>query len=580
MVEIDSPPPGFEAFAGTQVFTHGHLPLAAAYCRHLGLVELVNQLVPTRMGLKPGLVVQAMVLDTLSGRTPLYRLEEFLAGQDVELLLDEKVDAHAFNDTNLGRSLDAIFEAGPSKILTALGVRAVETFLLDAHTVSYDTTSTNVWGDYRACESETPPKGPVITRGHSKDKRPDLKQFMTELLCVERGIPIFGRVLDGNSSDKTSNNRILTNIGKLMAKHGFGPGAFTYVADSAMVTKDNLEALGENRFVSRLPANYSACGNVVENAVDCGNWTDIGHLSENNGTTNRPAAVYKTCESTVELHGKTYRAVVLHSNSYDKRRKKKLEKAVAESERQLASELNRTVRIYHCQADALEAAKRVGAFSGKLHHIETTVIPFQVRRRGRPPKNGPAPTVTKYELQWKIVANSEAVQRERTLAGCFVLVSNVPSSGDDAVDAAGLLKVYKGQYGVESNFAFLKDPLVVNDIFLKMPHRIDALGMVLVMALLVWRLMERTMRASVQNTGETLPGWENRRTLKPTTFMMTTAMSGITVLVTKGGNRFIMRKPRPRQDEYLTALGLDHSVFTNPSFKCTPIIPENNVQKK
>jgi hypothetical protein len=64
---------------------------------------------------RPGLVVQAMVLAVLSGRTPLYRLEHFLAGQDVELLLGKAVAAHAFTDTNLARSLDAMFAAGTSK---------------------------------------------------------------------------------------------------------------------------------------------------------------------------------------------------------------------------------------------------------------------------------------------------------------------------------------------------------------------------------------------------------------------------------------------------------------------------------
>ena len=164
-------------------------------------------MVPTGMALRPGLAVQAMVLDTLAGRTPLYRVEQFLADQDVELLLGEAVPAQDF--TNLGRSLDAIFAAGTAKIVTALGVRAVATFGLDASALSYDTTSTNVWGEYRAGDddSEESPPGPAITFGHSKDHRPDLKQFMTELLCVERGVPIFGRTLDGNASDKTSNNR-------------------------------------------------------------------------------------------------------------------------------------------------------------------------------------------------------------------------------------------------------------------------------------------------------------------------------------------------------------------------------------
>lgn len=30
-----------------QIYTHGFLPIAAAYCRRLGLVESVNSLIPT-----------------------------------------------------------------------------------------------------------------------------------------------------------------------------------------------------------------------------------------------------------------------------------------------------------------------------------------------------------------------------------------------------------------------------------------------------------------------------------------------------------------------------------------------------
>ena len=49
----------------------------------------------------------------------------------------------------------------------------------------------------------------------------------------------------------------------------------------------------------------------------------------------------------------------------------------------------------------------------------------------------------------------------------------------DKLDSRGLLKTYKGQYGIESDFVFLKDPMIVNDLFLKKSERIEALGMIL-----------------------------------------------------------------------------------------------------
>ena len=52
-----------------------HLPIIASYARRLGLVEIVNRLVPVEMDVEPGLIVLGLVLDTLSGRSPLYHLE-------------------------------------------------------------------------------------------------------------------------------------------------------------------------------------------------------------------------------------------------------------------------------------------------------------------------------------------------------------------------------------------------------------------------------------------------------------------------------------------------------------------------
>ena len=592
-MENETSPSEYEILSESEIYSHDHLPLAAAYCRKLGLVELIDAMAPTRMDLRPGLAVQAMVLDTLSGRTPLYKLEDFLAERDVELLLGEDVSPRLFNDNNLARSLDVIFEAGSSNILTEIGARATMAFGLDPSTISYDTTSTSVWGDYPEDEDGQPPPGPHVTYGHSKDHRPDLKQFVTELLCVERGVPIFGGTLDGNSSDKTSNNRLLTRVGGIMAKHGLGPGAFVYVADSAMVTERNLKAIGEkNRFVTRLPASYSACSKLIAQAVEADEWTELGRLLETPGSVKRPGASYKIFESSAELHGVEYRAVVVHSDSHDKRRVKKLEKALAKSEKELKSRLSKVPDIYHCEADAREAARRIEKMSGPLHRVKTNVRSFETRAPGRPPKNGPPPTKIKYEVLREIDEDSAAVERLKAEAGCFALLSNVPkndeeasadesaSADEDALTGEELLKVYKGQYGVESGFAFLKDPLVVNDIFLKKPSRIDALGMILVIALLVWRLMERSLRAWVENTGKTLPGLDRKRTSRPTTFMITTMMRGVKILMTKEKRRILVRGPTERQKELLKALGLDQSAYTNRRCRCDPNIRQKTGSKK
>jgi hypothetical protein len=58
-----------------EVYPVHHLPIIKAYAAQLGLVGLINHYVPTEMDVDAGTVVLGLVLDTLSGRSPLYRLE-------------------------------------------------------------------------------------------------------------------------------------------------------------------------------------------------------------------------------------------------------------------------------------------------------------------------------------------------------------------------------------------------------------------------------------------------------------------------------------------------------------------------
>jgi hypothetical protein len=88
------------------------LPIVRAYVEKLGLVELLNDQVESKMDVEAGLMFLAMILDTLSGRSPLYRLEAFFESQDTELLLGKSIDAKRFNDDNVGRFLDKLYDAG------------------------------------------------------------------------------------------------------------------------------------------------------------------------------------------------------------------------------------------------------------------------------------------------------------------------------------------------------------------------------------------------------------------------------------------------------------------------------------
>jgi transposase len=543
----------------------GHLPIIKSYAVQIGLVDIINELVPSQMDVDPGTIFLGLIMDTLSGRTPLYRLDEFFQDQDTELLLGKKINPAVFSDYNVGRVLDQAYEIGAIKIFSAISKRALDVFEVDKRHVSFDTTSVSVFGDYDLYNDDEQSAILKITHGHSKDHRPDLKQFLISMLCVDRSVPVFGKTEDGNGSDKTINNEILTSISKRMASHGLQPGAFIYIADSAMVTKKNLATIGDTTLsISRLPANYKECLRAIKDAIEKDQWQDIGILSSTKATVKRPAAHYQAYESNVELHGKKYRAVVIHSSAHDKRRQKRIDRELKADRKALEDQCKAICKKdFFCLADAQAAQQELSKTKCKYHVLNSQIEQRPKYKKGRPKGGIKKVNQMRYGLLATITEDERSVSKLRQQAGCFVMLTNVPKDGKESYDAKDILKAYKDQYGIEQNFSFLKDPVIVNSIFLKSPQRIEVLGLVLLLSLLIWRLIERQMRRYIEIEKRDLPGWKKRRTTRPTTFMLMTNFQRIMII--KIGDKRQLNKPfTEKQMEYLVSLKVDPNAFIKP----------------
>jgi len=338
------------------------------------------------------------------------------------------------------------------------------------------------------------------------------------------------------------------------------------VADAASVTEDNRTALGDTLFISRLPATYNACERVIEEAIAHDRWDEVGVLAHTKPTTHRPVASYKVAEGAVTLYGQPYRAVVVQSSTQDKRRLKRLEREVQAS----YTTLQDTIRAaqqhdYFCRADAEAAAAKLRATQSTYHQMEVTVEERPKYGKGRPSRHTPRPVKEmRYGLTAILREHEARIARKRAAADCFVLLTNVPMEGALAHRTEEILKAYKDQHGIEQNYSFLKDPLIVNSLFLKKPERIEALGVVLLLALLVWRLVERQMRDHVTTTGTPLTGWDKKMTEHPTAFMMMTKFAGVLVLKV-GPQRQLARPLSTVQQQYLSALGVAATCFTLPA---------------
>ena len=105
--------------------------------------------------------------------------------------------------------------------------------------------------------------------------------------------------------------------------------------------------------------------------------------------------------------------------------------------------------------------------------------------------------MTRYRWAVRIERDEGAYQQARKRCGMLVLLTDLRDRV--ACPAISVLSGYKGQQGAERIFRFLKDPAWVGAICLKKPERIVAFGYVMLMAAMVYTLLERQARKALES---------------------------------------------------------------------------------
>ena len=533
-------------------------PLIAAICDTIGLPQIVDERVawdPVRCKLSPGERIKALVVNILTQHKPLYRIGEAFERSDPELLLGEGVLLEDLNDDCLGRALDKLQAADARLIFSLIASRALVTAGVDTRFLHWDSTSRSLYGEYPSSETcKVQPK-----HGHSKDHRPDLKQILLTLLCSREGFPLLGEVHSGNASDKQLNREVIDELCRQ-----FSPEQLlelVYVADSALVTVPNLRAMAEVnlRFLSRLPETFAAAAEAKAAAWASGSWQPIGAIGERRG-----AAQYAASEQSALIDGRRYRLVVYRSDHLEARKAKALEKEVAEEGERLraeAEELGR--RRFACAADgeaALEAWQRQHAEA--WHEVAGSVVAEQERQKrehpGRPRKGEEPVWRTVYRVQATVgEVDVGRLAAERQRRSTFVLITNLAV---EEFSVERLLVEYKQQTSIEQKFHFLKDPLFVDAFFLHKAERVEALGYVLLMACLVFAILERRVRAE----GRPLYTPSRGQLKNPTGYEILNHLQGAIVIRVGPGQRELYVQPSFRRTftEILARSGFDERVYT------------------
>jgi len=546
----------------------GFAPLVMALCRLFKIESTVNSFVEwdeAKSRVSPGIKVLALIVNILCHRRPLSLVEKFYQYQDMELLFNGEVTAEQLNDDALGQCLEKLAEADQHNFLTQVSLRALSLHDLDIFHIHEDTTSISVEGEF----DNLPFKDFEILRGNSKDKRPDLKQFMIGLATQQNGLPVWGEPLKGNTSDKKWNPKTVAFLNELFDQKGYRD--IIFVADSALVNTEDLNRFRDpNNFIkviSLMPNTYSVVKEVKDLAFKQDNWEDIGALSEK-----KDAALYRLCSFRRQIGNYQYRLLVAHSSTLDKRKLNKLNNQMQKTKASLEKQAEELAReSFYCAADANKALEKLMAVpetkyypvSGKVEDVITLKYPH----RGRPKKGEEPIQVVTYRVVPHIgdlnqQAFDELKQREAT----FVLVTNILD--EKALSNKELLVTYKNQNNVELVNRLLKDPAYLGPVWLKNQKRIKGLACVFILAIIVATYLQYRVRKALEENGQEFP-LGDKTTKRPTfqTIKQYFMLGGIPVfklLEGKKAIRFLPANVDKTMEQIVHWIGFTTEIFTSP----------------
>jgi transposase len=357
-----------------------------------------------------------------------------------------------------------------------------------------------------------------ITYGYSRDHRPDLKQFILDLICSGDGdVPLFLQVADGNEADKAVFAQVLCNFRKQLTLDTL------MVADSALYSAPNLEEIKGLKWVCRVPLTVKQAKQLVS------------ELNEKEFVKSALKG-YSVAYRTSNYGAIAQRWLVVESQVRQKADRRHLEQRLDKAEQEAHKQVQRLrAQKFTCHQAAIEAAQTL-AKKLKYHSITeiqvVELLPDQSKKASikvEPSANG---NIT-YQIQATLLRNQSVIESETRRAGRFVLATNVLDVNELSNDE--ILSEYKAQQSAERGFGFLKDPLFFTDsVFLKSPERVEALAMLMGLCLLVYTLAQRQLRQALNQSQSGIKNQLGKLTERPTLRWVFQCFQAIHVLIVKG----------------------------------------------
>src|SRR6266516_173310 len=481
----------------------GALPVVNHFLDRMGLAGLLARWLPApdrRLRLDPATAIRLVVVNLLVGRAPLYGLGEWAAPFAPALLGLADGDAAWLNDDRVGRALEKLFDADRASLLTELIVGVVSEFGVDTSELHNDSTSVSVHGAYRDATgtSRGGKPTPVVTFGHSKDHRPDLKQLVWILTVAADGaVPVAYRLVDGNTNDDPTHIPTWDQLVALL-----GVSDFLYIADSKLASSTAMGHIDRHggRFVTVLPRTRAEDKWFRDWAqTHQPQWTEA--IRKPGARMGEPDQVYSTFPAPLPS-AEGYRIIWVHSTVKAVRdavaRQARIEAGAAAIDAlaaKLAGPKCRLKTRVAVEQEATAALAQAGAARWIAFTVgETVEETFRQEHRGRPGADTRyrKHTKTRYTISWD--TRLDVLAYDAVTDGCFPLVTN-----DTGLSDAEVLAAYRYQPNLEHRHHLLKSVQDADPLWLHNPARIEAIFCCQFLALLLGALIERQIRTAMRD---------------------------------------------------------------------------------
>ena len=505
-----------------EIKTINHLGIIAGIIDEIGIVEIINEQLGTHPEeiVSPGIMIKATILNGLGFVSqPLYLFPKFFEDKATEHLLGKGILPQHLNDDRIGRVMDKCYSYGNSELFLLIALAAAKKYQINLDYSHLDSSSFSVHGEYKNSlpllnkaskeknnQVDVIKEIPIkITHGYSRDHRPDLKQFILNMIVSGDGdVPIFIETGSGNQSDKKVFGEIAKKYKKQLEFET------TIVSDSALYSEDNLQLMKGIFWVTRVPLSIKQAQELVSNLAE-------HELKESK------ISGYSSQEIESNYGGIKQRWLVVESQKRKESGLKKLEEKISKEYPVISRKLSQlSAKKFTSELEANLLLKQLSS-KLKYHRISEIIITKKIDKQQK----------INYQITGVLKPDTDKIVTLKRKAGRFVIATNKLDL--DSFSSDDFLRKYKEQQAPERGFSFLKDPLFFADsVFLKTPQRIETMAMLMGLCLLVYSLGQRAIRSALQTAKTGLKNQLGKLTERPTLRWIFQCFQGIHLVIFQG----------------------------------------------